>query len=123
YVLNGKINVYDLESQKNEQLTDSGIVQDGHPRFSPDGSTLVFVRYSDDSNGDGVLNADDRATVWKLNLARHRAQKVRNNFEIEPLTAAGFSAVYPQLRTPFLYVALNNAEGLDIFRFPDYGQV
>ena len=123
YVRSGSIYVYDIDSDKNERLTESGIVQDGHPRFSSDGKTLVFVRYSDDTNKDGVFNADDSASVWTLDLAKHRSQKNKNNFEIEPLTSSAVPALYPQIRAPFLYVALSTVEGLDIFRYPQYGQV
>ncbi len=123
YVRSGSIYIYNLDTDKNERLTDSGIVQDGHPRFSADGKSLVFVRYSDDTNRDGVFNADDNASVWTLDLEKHRSQKNKNNFEIEPLTSSAIPSLYPQIRPPFLYVALSTADGLDIFRYPQYGQV
>ena len=123
FVRGGAIFVYDSDRDVVTQVTDGGTLQDGQPRFTQDGKSLVFVRYADDTNHDGKLDGDDRPTAWRLELASHGKEKIRENFQIEPLTAAAFGAFSPQIRAPYLYVALQTQEGLDIFRLPDTGQI
>jgi CHAT domain-containing protein/Tol biopolymer transport system component len=122
YVQNGGLFIWHEDGGKVEQITRGGLLQDGQPRFSQDGKSLVFTRYADDTNNDGKLNGDDRATVWQLDLETHRQEKHRENYRIVPLTTANFSAYSPQLRPPYLYLGLQTSEGLDIFRLPAFGQ-
>ncbi len=122
FVRGGGIYIYQEGDEKITQITDGGDLQDGQPRFTPDGKGLVFLRYADDTNGDGKLNGDDRATAWRLDLETQATQKQKENYRIMPLTAATFSTFSPQVRTPYLYVTLQTQEGLDIFRLPEFGQ-
>ena len=123
FVRSGAIFIYHLSAEKLEQITEGGLIQDGQPRFSEDGKTLVFRRYADDTNGDGKLNGDDRPSVWQLDLDRQRGAKNRENYTIEPLTAAAYAYFSPQVRGPYLYTALQTSEGLNIFRLPAGGQL
>jgi CHAT domain-containing protein len=122
YVQNGGLFIWHEDGGKVEQITQGGLLQDGQPRFSQDGKSLVFTRYADDTNNDGKLNGDDRATVWQLDLETQKQEKNRENYRIVPLTTANFSAYSPQLRPPYLYLSLQTSEGLDIFRLPAFGQ-
>src|SRR5205085_2067381 len=119
FVRSGALFLYQADSDKIVQLTDGGALQDGQPRFTQDGKSLLFIRYADDTNHDGKLNGDDRPTVWRMDLEHQRAEGNLENFSIVPLTAAGFAAFSPQIRGPFLYVALQTAEGLNISRLPE----
>ena len=122
YVNLGALYIYHMDTRKIEQVTAGGLLQDGQPRFSGDGKSLLFIRYSDDTNGDGKLDGDDQPTIWRLDLALQRQAKQRENYLIMPLTAASFAAYSPQIRGPYLYAALKTESGLDIFRFPEFGQ-
>jgi len=123
FVRDGAIFIYHEDTDKTDQVTAGGELQDGQPRFTPDGKSLVFIRYADDTNQDGKLNGDDRPTIWRLDLASQLSQKIKENYLLTPLTAATFSAFSPQFRGPFLYMALQTNEGLNIFRLPEFGQI
>jgi CHAT domain-containing protein/tetratricopeptide (TPR) repeat protein len=43
-----------------------GDAPEGFARFSPDGRSLVYVRFADDDSGDGVLDGTDLASLWSL---------------------------------------------------------
>jgi CHAT domain-containing protein/Tol biopolymer transport system component/Tfp pilus assembly protein PilF len=122
YVRDGALYIYDLDSEKTLQLTEGGLLQDGQPRFTPDGNSILFIRYADDTNDDGLLNADDRSTIWRLDLNLHYQEKNKENYLIYPLTSANFAAYYPQVRGSSLYLTLQNQNGLDIFKIPSTGQ-
>lgn len=122
YVRGGALYLYHEDTDRTEQLTDGGTVQDGQPRFTDDGQALVFIRYADDTNGDDKLNGDDRPTIWRLDLNRQRQAATRENYDLEPLTAATYAAFSPQIRGPYVYLALQTTEGLNIFRLPATGQ-
>jgi CHAT domain-containing protein/tetratricopeptide (TPR) repeat protein/Tol biopolymer transport system component len=122
FVRDGALFLFQLDGEISTQLTPGGALQDGRPRFTADGNGLVFIRYADDTNRDGKLDGDDRPTVWQLDLATHKAEKNRENYALTPLTAAVYAAYSPQLRAPWLYVALQTGDGLDIFRLPAGGQ-
>lgn len=122
FVRDGAIFLFNDDGDKITQITAGGTLQDGQPRFTQDGKSLVFTRYADDTNRDGKLDGDDRPTIWKLDLAQQEKEKLRENYLIEPLTSAAFGAYSPQIRAPYLYLALQTADGLDIFRLPEAGQ-
>lgn len=122
FVRDGAIHIYHQDGDRITQVTEGGRIQDGQPRFSQDGKSLLFIRYADDTNMDGQLDGDDRPTVWRLDLEAQGKAKHRENYGIVPLTSAAFAAYSPQIRKPYLYVALQTQEGLDIFRFPNSGQ-
>lgn len=123
FVKEGGIFLWDSVEKKIHQLTQGGKVQDGQPSFSTKGDFLVFVRYLDDTNNDQKINADDRGTVWRFNLAKQINESIKENYNIAPLTAANYSAYSPQIRGEFLYLGLQTEENLDIFRLPKHGQV
>ena len=122
FVKNGAIYLHQLATKETIKLTEGGVVQDGQPQFSADSKNIVFIRYADDTNRDGKLNGDDRPTIWSAEIAAQGIQHGRENYGVKPLTAAGFGAYSPQLRGPFLFVALQTSEGLNIFRLPASGQ-
>lgn len=123
FVRSGAIYLFNTDGEQTTQITEGGILQDGQPRFTQDGKSLVFTRYADDTNRDGKLDGDDRPTIWRLDLADQAKQKMRDNYLIEPLTSATFGAFSPQIRAPFLYMAMQTNDGLDIFRLPEFGQI
>ena len=122
FVKNGAIYLHRLATNQTTKVTEGGVVQDGQPQFSADDKSIVFIRYVDDTNRDGKLNGDDRPTIWTANIASQSALNGKENYGLRPLTAATFGAYSPQLRGPFLFVALQTNEGLNIFRLPASGQ-
>ena len=122
YVNKGGIKVYDEEAKRITRLTTGGLLQDGQPRFSTDGKSLFFIRYADDTNRDGLLNGDDRPTIWRLDVEKQAAAKGSENYRLYPLTSASFAGYSPQMRGKYLYFTLQDGAALDVFRLPAFGQ-
>ncbi len=47
------------------RLTRSGAA-DGFPTWSPDASRIIFLRFSQDTNGDSLLTPADRGALWSM---------------------------------------------------------
>ena len=123
YVNQGSLYVYDEKKHRSQQLTKAQGPQDGQPFIAQDGKTLLFMRYTDDTNDDGVINADDRATIWSLDVSSQTREKVLENYALMPLTSAKISAYSPQIRDHRLYFTKQTGFGLDIYYLPTYGQI
>ena len=115
------------------QLTPGGMVKDGHARFSSDSKSVVFTRYYDDTNGDGVVDTSDHSTVWRLDIGESLVSSQnggassssieRTDLNAVPLTTSELPAHFPQIRSPFVYFTLQNHGNLDIYRLPEQGAV
>ncbi len=123
YVKDGGLRLYDIEAEKDYALTEGGYLQDGQPRFSNSGEEIVFIRYADDTNNDGFLNADDRSSIWKLTVKSALADKNKQTYLVTPLTTSSFAGYNPQMTSPFLYLTLQTHNGLDIFKLSESGQI
>jgi tetratricopeptide (TPR) repeat protein len=123
YVVRGNIFLYDMNSEKSVPITTHKVVQDGQPRFSPDGTHLYFIRYADDTNDDGELNGDDKPIIVRVNLANQVKNPIRENFGLEVLTSADMAAYSPQERGSSLYFTVQNLDSLDVFRLPLFGHM
>ena len=125
YSRNGSIYIYSMTKRESQRITRGGSLQDSQPVYSHDGSHLYFIRYADDTNNDGQLNADDRPTLWQLRLPRPPAdgevEAVPTDLAPRPLTSSRFSIYYPRERPPWVYFTLQTRDSLDIFRLPHTG--
>ena len=123
FVKRGSLQLFDMKEERLWQLTDGVGVQDGYPAFSPDGASLYFVRYADDTDRNGQMDAMDKGSLWELQIAHILQQGNGEDFYLRPVTAASYSQFSPQLRPPYLYFAMQVESSLDIFRVPLPGQV
>ncbi|NRA44598.1 MAG: CHAT domain-containing protein [Oligoflexales bacterium] len=123
YVNQGSLYVYDEQKHRSQRLTHANGPQDGQPYIAQDGETLLFIRYTDDTNDDGLVNADDRASIWSLDLKAQSQETELENYTLTPLTSAKISAYSPQIRENRLYLTKQTGFGLDIYYLPTYGQI
>lgn len=106
------------------QLTLGGPVKDGQPRFSRDGKSVVFVRYSDDSNGDGQIDGKDFGSIWRVSTeVREGVPLAIRDLAAEPLTESGRPHYFPEERLPFIYFTMQNKGNLDVYRLPKEGPI
>lgn len=123
YVRSGGLHVFDLQSSQSYPLTAGGILQDGHPRFNEAGSHVLFIRYADDTNSDGVLNADDRPSLWRIPLRPENIKGVPVQHIPEILSSARFGAYSPVERGDWIYAAFEKEGGMNIYRIPHHGHL
>lgn len=123
FVKDGSLYIYDEAKHRSKRITDAGGPQDGQPFIAKDGKTLVFLRYTDDTNKDGLINADDRATIWSLDISRQSQAQTLENYALTPLSSAKISAYSPQIRDGRLYFTKQTGFGLDIYYLPTFGQI
>lgn len=122
YSRDGNIFFYDLKDKKEFQLTSPKLARDGQPSFSPDGKSVVFIRYMDDTNRDGQLDASDLSTIWLLNIDKGlKSQLALDNLYPIPLTSSEKAAYYPRIHSDKLFFAQENDGLLDIYSLPVTG--
>lgn len=109
---------------KARRLTKGGNVKDGQPRFTKDGSSVVFIRYTDDSNSDGTIDGKDFGAVWQIAIETENDLSIDlQDLRAEPLTQADKPHYFPEERPPFLYFTMQNNGNLDIYRLPNQGPI
>jgi CHAT domain-containing protein len=123
FVSNGDLKIYDFAEEEVSFLTKSGAILDGQPTFTTDGKFVYFTRFSDDSNDDGILNADDRPVICRVNFDLQKSIKIKENFSIEFLTSSRDASYSSQIVNSYLYVSIQQQESLDIFRLPYFGHL
>ena len=71
---------------------------------------LVFVRYQEDTNGDGVVDTDDQSSIWmgKMNQSTHQLESLYQT------TSSGHFHLYPAETKGFVY--FSDLRKGDIFR-------
>ncbi|MFQ5671774.1 MAG: CHAT domain-containing protein [Nitrospinales bacterium] len=88
----GSLWVQDLQGSGLAQVTRGDDI-DVSPAWSVDGKRIYFVRYRDDTNGDGRLTIEDRANIWSLEWV-NGAGKLRqltdsSTYDLFPASARG----------------------------------
>ena len=63
----------------------------GETSIEPTNQTVYFTRYESDTNGDGVLDADDESSIW-MSRWNPASQKVQSLYR---LTSSGHFHLYP----------------------------
>ncbi len=122
YSRSGALFLFQPGQKKEIKLTTGETVQDGHPQFTPDDKGLAFIRYADDTNDDGKIDANDRPTIWSLDIERQKSEPENlENFSLKALSSAQFAAFYPQVHRPYIYFASQDSDSLDIYRLPESG--
>ena len=120
----GHILVFDLKTRIEKQITSPSYGRDGQPQFTPDGRALLFIRYLDDTNGDGALDAGDRPAIWKVSMdATTKYLTFSDHLEIVPLTPPMTGVFYPVVRGANLYFTQEDEGNLDIYSLPSSGSI
>lgn len=98
----------------------AGQAPEGFGRFL-DPRTLAFVRFLDDDNQDGQLDAHDQASLWRVTLDldalfQGRAPPLRP----EPLTNGAEDELFPSAAAGYLYFTQGSRQQ-DVVRLPKSG--
>lgn len=103
-----KLLALDPSSPETSQALTSGEVVDAWPSFV-DADTVVFVRYQEDTNDDGVVDADDESSVylgrWDFKTGDRKALyrlTPGNEFHLYPAAASSY-VYYSDLRRRDIY--------------------
>ncbi|MEZ4742755.1 MAG: CHAT domain-containing protein [Bdellovibrionota bacterium] len=125
YIYDNAIYIYHEKEKRVEKIIGDGISLYGQPKFFNNDHSLVFIRYMDDTNKDGKINANDFPTIWTLHLPEKSTSNTSslNTLLMTPLTNASFASFNPQIKDNTLYFAKQNELGLDIFYLPKEGQL
>jgi hypothetical protein len=89
----------------------------GFPAFSPDGSFVYFVQYLNDTNFDGVVDANDRAVLFRAPFDSS-AENPLDTTHAEQLTSADWDCQYPFPGKERLIATCLNSGSLDIYSLP-----
>jgi len=104
-------------------LTDAAYL-DAFPRAGRAGSrtVVVFCRYADDQNGDGVIDTADAASLWAVdfdeNIFVHGTPPAAR-----PLTAGETSELFPAVADHWIAYTASDQDNLDLFAVPISGIV
>ncbi|MBK6686234.1 MAG: CHAT domain-containing protein [Deltaproteobacteria bacterium] len=97
-----------------------GEVPEGFSRFL-DARTLAFVRFADDDNQDGLLDANDQASLWRVPLDLDRWFSGPNEpLRPEPLTHGADDELFPSAAAGHLYFTQGTRQQ-DVVRLPITG--
>lgn len=70
------LKVYNLETNSAQVLTQGPFI-DVSPRWSVDGTSILFARYQIDTNHDGQLGIDDNPDIWSVEFNAGQAGRFR----------------------------------------------
>jgi len=93
----------------------------GQPTFSRDGRYLHFVQFFSDSNGDGIIDADDHGVLFRAPI--DFASGVARLGEPEQLTDTGWNCQYPRPSATQLVATCTRDRQLDVYMLPLDGEV
>ena len=122
YTHKGSLFIYDISKQESYPITKNKVAKDGQPAFSYDSKILYFIRYADDTNNDGILNGDDRPSIWSVPLTNWR-DSVPAKLAATQVTSAAYASYYPKPKKDLLYFTMQVADSLDIYRLPITGNL
>jgi CHAT domain-containing protein len=88
------------------------------------GQAIAYVRFADDDNHDGAIDANDQASIWRLELdldALFSSRQSRlTRFTPYPLTDGSANELFPEPSGPYLYFT-QGVRQQDIMRLPITG--
>lgn len=98
----------------------------GFPAFSSDGKWLYFAQYLDDTNLDGVIDARDRSTLFRVPFDATAAAPVKPGDLAHPqqLTSVSWNCQYPAPGPPdrnTLIATCSISGTLDVYELPADG--
>ena len=123
FVRSGKLFIYDFATTKVRQISRNVGIQDGQPRFGPNSDELIFIRYLDDTNRDGKLDAEDRPTLWRIKGKIGEWGEKDPPLVPEVLSSARFGGYSPVRNGRWVYGAIETPDGINIYRLPEAGHV
>ena len=121
----GMLWVYRIADKKALQLT-SGEFSDAFPSWSPDGKEIYFSRFSEDTNGDGLIDLKDNPSIWKIDLSSkfdNQKLKTQNSKPIFQLTSGSSYELLPSVTANSIVFASASGKDLDIYRISRDGEV
>ncbi len=93
------------------------------PRVAADGGvpyTIAYVRFPDDDNEDGVLDGNDRGSLWRLDVDLDGLFLGQKPSAPVPLTDGSEDELFPRFGGGFLYFAQGRVQQ-DVARLPMHG--
>ncbi len=94
----------------------------GFPAFSADGKFVYFVQYLNDTNLDGVVDANDRGVLFRVPFDSAQENPI-DVAHAEQLTSAEHDCQYPFPGKDRLVATCLNTGSLDVFSLPLEGVV
>lgn len=110
--MKGALYMLGLASQKVKPVT-RGEWIDSFPAYI-DERRVVFIRYVDDTNGDGAVTIDDNPSLFALDITRPGRPPV-------PLTSSERYNLFPTVNSGYIYFAAKEKSVIDIYRIPVEG--
>ncbi len=94
----------------------------GFPAFSPDGKFVYFVQYLNDTNLDGVVDANDRAVLFRAPFDAGRDEPIEVA-QPQQLTSADWDCQYPFPGKERLVATCLRGDALDVYSLPPGGVI
>lgn len=92
------------------------------PAFGPQGKYLYFVQYLNDTNGDGSIDGDDNAVIFRVPFDAS-AKNPTGGKRPEQLTSAELSCMYPSPQKDTILLTCSRQDSLDVYSLPSSGMV
>jgi hypothetical protein len=93
----------------------------GQPAFARDGRSIYVVQFVSDSNGDGVTDANDDGTLFRVPFSTEGGAPVVG--PPEQLTEASYNCEYPAPGADRLIATCAHGDALDLYALPLDGEV
>lgn len=106
---NGELARINLMTKEVTKLT-HGEYNDLFPAFINE-RKIVFVRYADDTNRDGVVNLDDNPSLWVMDALTPEKPPF-------PITSGETYDMFPSGAGDFIYYSSKRGDAVDIYRIP-----
>jgi len=92
------------------------------PSFGEDGKSLYFVQYLNDTNGDGEIDGNDNAVVFRVAFDGASKRPTKGS-RPEQLSSARQSCMYPNPESGKLILTCSRRGSLDLYSLPLTGMV
>lgn len=121
YMRANGIYIFNIEKEKEYQLTKGDVYLDGQPSFHDENKGIYFIRFADDTDKNRVINGDDLPTIWYMQLKISDAKI--EALTPKPIMSSRYSGFYPEHFSKNVFFTMLNANTLDVFSLPDPGQM
>lgn len=117
----GDLWIRDLTAGLEWQLTDGPAI-DGFCRWADDGRRICFVRWAEDTDGDGQVTIRDTAALWVVPFSPSDSSASERPAAF-PLTSGAHSSLFPVIRAGVLLFTSNRGQSLDVWALPEWGEL